>query len=136
MLHQLFSGRPGLSLRLAVAAGIAVFSLSAAAEDGWYSDEQAEEGQTTYNSFCATCHGPDLEGAQGPALKGEKFLSKWETGKELYDYSANKMPPINPGTVPEEDMVKIMAFLFSENDLPSGDALESSDDVDRALKPE
>lgn len=136
MWHQRFSGRPSLSSRFAVATGIAVFSLSAAAEDGWYSEEQAEEGQTTYNSYCATCHGPDLEGGQGMALKGEKFLSKWETGKELYDYTAKNMPLVNPGTIPEEDMVKIMAFVFSQNDLPSGEALEGPDDVDRPLKPE
>jgi hypothetical protein len=33
------------------------------------------------------------------------------------------MPPTSPGSTPEADLIKIMAFIFSENGLPGGTEL-------------
>ena len=45
-------------------------------QDGVFSDAQATRGQALYAQRCAGCHGPALEGAQAPALKGDGFTSK------------------------------------------------------------
>jgi hypothetical protein len=39
----------------------------------------------------------------GPALKGKKFLSHYETGADLYNYTQKNMPLTDPGSVPEDD---------------------------------
>ncbi|MGH8503487.1 MAG: c-type cytochrome [Gammaproteobacteria bacterium] len=120
---------------VALAISAAAVSLTAKAEsDGWYTEAQAEEGGTLYNTYCAQCHRTDLSGAQGPALTGEKFLSRYKTGAQLYDYTNKTMPPTNPGSVPGDDLIRIMAFILSENGLPAGAELTEGN-LDRPLKP-
>lgn len=134
MLHKVTWNKSSSLSQLAVAAGIMAFSMAAAAAGGWYSKAQVKESETLYNSYCATCHRTDLSGAQGPALKGEAFLSRYKTGADLYNYTNKTMPPTSPGSVPKEDLIKIMAFIFSENGLPSGAELTEGS-LDRPLKP-
>src|SRR5688572_2329219 len=43
-------------------------------QDGVYTDAQAARGQALFTKECAGCHGAELQGAQGPPLKGEGFL--------------------------------------------------------------
>jgi mono/diheme cytochrome c family protein len=134
MLRKVFCDASNSLSWVILAVGVA-FSLDAAAESGgWYDKAQAEEGEGLYNTYCAQCHGPDLEGALGSPLKGEKFLSKWKTGAELYELTDKTMPPTSPGSVPKADLIKIMAFIFSENGLPGGAPL-SQGNLDRPLKP-
>ncbi len=114
-------------------AGIVTLPLTVTAESGgWYTKAQAEEGEGLYNTYCAQCHRTDLSGP--PALKGKQFLSRYETGAELYDYTQKTMPATNPGSVPKDNLNKIMAFIFSENGLPEGTPL-TPDNLDRPLKP-
>jgi mono/diheme cytochrome c family protein len=135
MSYRVASSGCNLLSRIIFACSAASFSLAEAAESGgWYSKAQATEGETTYNTYCAQCHGPDLDGALGPPLKGEKFLSKWKTGAELYQTTSQTMPPTNPGTVPEDDLIKITAFIFSENGLPGGAELTKGN-LGRPLEP-
>ncbi|MDX2006747.1 MAG: cytochrome c [Meiothermus sp.] len=42
-----------------------------------FTAQQATQGAATYRSQCAMCHGPNLQGASGPALKGQQFAAKW-----------------------------------------------------------
>lgn len=135
MLYKVSCNRPSPLSWAMLAAGVATLSLTAAAEsDGWYTKAQAKEGESLYNTYCAQCHRTDLTGAMGPPLKGEQFLSKWETGAEFYNFTDKTMPPTNPGSVPKDDLIKIMAFMFSENGLPGGAELTEGN-LDRPLKP-
>ena len=45
--------------------------------DGVFTAAQAARGQAIYDKQCATCHGGALEGAQGPPLVGNAFVSIW-----------------------------------------------------------
>jgi S-disulfanyl-L-cysteine oxidoreductase SoxD len=135
MSCTMFYGPSKFLSRFVFTVGVASLSLSAVAQsDGWYTKAQAEEGETLYNTYCATCHRTDLTGAQGPKLKGEAFLSRYKTGAELYSYTQKTMPPTNPGSVPEDDLIKIMAFILSENGLLGGAEL-TQDNLDRPLQP-
>ena len=98
--------------------------LFAAANDGWYTQAQATRGHQLFNNQCAQCHRPDLTGAAGPALVGPTFLDKWG-GKplsELYTFEHEKMPAVNPGSVPPDQMWMITAYILQKNGFAAGDA--------------
>jgi mono/diheme cytochrome c family protein len=108
-----------------------------ATQTGWYTPAQANQGQELFNTYCAECHRPDLTGAMGPALIGKRFISKWKTLGELYNFAHTKMPATEPGSVPDAKLVKITAFILSKNGFPSGNVpLEPGGEMmKRALKP-
>jgi mono/diheme cytochrome c family protein len=98
--------------------------LFAAADDGWYTQAQATRGHQLFNNQCAQCHRPDLTGAAGPALVGPTFLAKWG-GKplsELYTFEHEKMPAVNPGSVPPDQLWMITAYILQKNGFAAGDA--------------
>src|SRR5438552_13812140 len=45
--------------------------------DGVYTAAQATRGKAQYDSKCGSCHGADLSGRIGQALKGDVFLRGW-----------------------------------------------------------
>jgi mono/diheme cytochrome c family protein len=94
----------------------------AASANGWYTPQQAQQGQQYFNNYCAQCHRPDLTGAQGPALIGDAFLKQW-TNKplgNLFGFEHSNMPATNPGSLPDDTMWTITAFLLQKNGFPSG----------------
>ena len=50
---------------------------------GVYSEAQAARGKEVFSSTCIRCHGPDLNGVTGPALKGDRFFQTF--GSEPID---------------------------------------------------
>ena len=62
-------------------AGIAsAGNARAAGANGWYTPQQAQQGQQYFNNYCAQCHRPDLTGAAGPALTGDAALERFVAG--------------------------------------------------------
>jgi mono/diheme cytochrome c family protein len=94
----------------------------AANSEGWYTPDQAAHGHIVFNSYCAQCHRPDLTGALGPALIGNTFLATWLNKPlgDLYQFEHTKMPANNPGSVPEDKLWTITAFLLQKNGFPAG----------------
>jgi mono/diheme cytochrome c family protein len=122
-------------------AGIALFGVlaggsligraaqSRAIADGVYSDAQAGRGQQLYKTQCLTCHGEALEGAVGPPLSGDGFLSIWSRRSlaELVDKIEKTMPPQQPGSVSRQQAIDLAAFVLRSGRFPSGQAdLESA----------
>ena len=105
-----------------VAPGTGVLASDAGGSDGWYTPDQAAHGHVTFNSFCAECHRPDLKGALGPALVGDAFLSQWMNKPlgDLFEFEHTKMPANNPGSVPDEKMWNITAYILQKNGFPVG----------------
>ena len=62
--------------------------------DGVYSETQATRGAASYDTSCSGCHRPDLGGANGPALRGERFarIFAGKDLKTLYTKIATTMP--------------------------------------------
>jgi len=104
----------------ALAAGMALHG-GAFAADGHFTADQAAQGQTQFNSNCGSCHGMQLEGGVGPALKGVDFLGNWGTAGGIYDYFSVAMPPTAPGKLGEAVYVDILAYILSVNGLAAGD---------------
>jgi S-disulfanyl-L-cysteine oxidoreductase SoxD len=123
-------------IALACAVIAAAGRARAASANGWYTPEQAQQGQQYFNNYCAQCHRPDLTGAEGPALIGDAFLKQW-TNKplgNLFGFEHSKMPATNPGSLPDDTMWTITAFVLQKNGFPSGSvALNQQTGAKRAL---
>jgi mono/diheme cytochrome c family protein len=77
----------------------------------------AQKGKDAFTThMCATCHGPEGQGAVGPALAPPP--------RALGDFTryvrqpAGKMPPFTPQAVSDTDLADIYAFLQSANPAP------------------
>ncbi|MBA2076966.1 c-type cytochrome [Rhodanobacter sp. PCA2] len=87
-----------------------------------YTQAQADIGKAKFLENCSRCHGRDLGGMAGPALKGANFASAashFHVG-DIFTIVSQNMPATQPGSLPKDDYVEIMAFLLQENGYPAG----------------
>ncbi|MFT8420352.1 c-type cytochrome [Gluconacetobacter sp.] len=83
---------------------------------------QADAGKKAYADNCAQCHGDNLEGMAGPALKGKHFASpkaNFHVG-DIFTIVSQNMPATQPASLPHDVYVDIMAFLLQQNGMPAG----------------
>lgn len=107
---------------LIAASWLLALSSAWAADAATFTKDQADHGHVQYNTRCAQCHRPDLTGALGPALTGKTFSDHWG-GKnvgDFYDYEHANMPANNPGTVDEDTLLAITAYILSRNGVAAG----------------
>ena len=111
-----------LSSLLMCAGGAASSGVRAAGDNGWYTQDQATRGHQLFNNYCAQCHRPDLTGAAGPALVGDVFLKQWSNRplNDLFSFEHSNMPATNPGSVPDDIMWSITAYILQKNGFPAG----------------
>jgi S-disulfanyl-L-cysteine oxidoreductase SoxD len=88
---------------------------------GGFTAEQAEAGETAYNSNCAQCHGRQLEGPEAPGLFGQDVMQNWDSAGGLYDFISVAMPPSAPGQLGEETYLNIVAYIMEFNGAQPGD---------------
>jgi mono/diheme cytochrome c family protein len=96
--------------------------------DQVYSETQAARGKSVYDKQCSSCH----DGGMGPSLMGDDFLATWEnkTVRTLYSRILTTMPSDEPGSVPEPELLDLMAYLIRANGFPAGSkAFESPNDL-------
>jgi mono/diheme cytochrome c family protein len=91
--------------------------------DGVYSETQATRGAASYDTSCSGCHRPDLGGANGPALRGERFarIFAGKDLKTLYTKIATTMPRGAAASLGDAVYLDIVAHLLRENGFPAGD---------------
>src|SRR5687768_12270074 len=92
--------------------------------DGVYSDVQATRGAASYDQACAGCHRPDLGGANGPALRGERFarIFAGKDLKTLYTKSTTTMPRGAAASLGDAVYLDIVAHILRENGFPAGES--------------
>lgn len=93
--------------------------------DGVYTAEQAARGEPLYATECAACHGSELEGGEtAPPLEGGEFVWKWNglTVGDLFERLRVSMPQDGPSRVSRKQKADILAYLFSRNKFPVGEA--------------
>jgi len=128
-----------LCITFAVLGGAAIVSAGsahAASTNGWYTQEQAQRGQQDFNNYCAECHRPDLTGAAGPALAGDAFVRQWGNKPlgDLFSFEHSKMPATSPGSLPDDTMWTITAFILQKNGFAAGStALNQQTGANRTL---
>lgn len=98
--------------------------------DGVYTAEQAARGEEAYDA-CTRCHGRRLNGAADdpdmkstPPLARAKFLRDWDgrTLATLFEMTRTTMPQDNPGSLPDQEYVDIIAYMLSVSEAPAGDS--------------
>jgi len=89
-----------------------------------FTQAQAGEGKALYESKCAFCHAPDLSGRAGPALKGRFFAAPSHKYKvaDIFAIVSQNMPATQPGSLSEDEYVRIMAYILQQNGYPAGTA--------------
>jgi mono/diheme cytochrome c family protein len=88
--------------------------------DGVYSEEQSKRGRSTYDEKCASCHDG---GTMGPELWGDPFLEQWENKYvgAFFTRIQTTMPEEAPGTLSENEVLDIIAYVLKTNGFPAGD---------------
>ena len=89
---------------------------------GVFSEAQAARGKEVFTSTCIRCHGPDLSGVTGPALKGDRFFQSFgsEPIDRLYLKVRDTMPLNYGDTVTEQNKLDAVTYILQSNGFPSG----------------
>ena len=98
---------------------LVVASIILAAPAGISNQAQAKRGEAGYGKHCKECH----DGGMGPSLKGDDFWSEWDQkmARPLYSTIISTMPQDDPGSLPEKEVLDIVAYILQLNGLPEGD---------------
>jgi len=115
-------------VQAAVVAGVALTAAASAQQPagifaGIYTSGQAKQGKAIFEKSCSNCHNQDLKGSvRGPALRGETFLTNWlnTSVNTLYSKIRFSMPATYPDSVPDEEKLLVLAYLFEVNGFPAG----------------
>ncbi len=100
--------------------------------DAIYVADQAAKGAGLYETSCAECHGPELEGGEtAPALAGPDFRWAWNGRSvgELFESIRISMPEGRPQSMTRTEKASVLAFMLSENGFPAG-AAELANETD------
>jgi mono/diheme cytochrome c family protein len=90
--------------------------------EGVYSAGQATRGQQIYRAQCAECHGSAMEGATGPPLVGESFLSNWSARPlaDLVDKIQKTMPFNLAGNLSRQQSTDLVADILRAGKFAAG----------------
>ncbi|HWY62383.1 MAG TPA: cytochrome c [Rhizomicrobium sp.] len=115
-----------------VLTAIALMGLRAVADaPALYTASQASAGGAVFAQQCATCHGANLEGVAGPALKGPVFhqmaAAQNLNAQSLLMVISQSMPQDNPGSLTPPQYAALVAFILQQNGYPAGAADLSAD---------
>jgi cytochrome c len=94
-------------------------------------------GKKVYETQCAACHGMNLEGGQGDRLTGGRgslagndpskppiktVESYWPHATTLFDYIKRAMPLTTPGTMSNDDVYAVSAYILARAKIVPDDA--------------
>lgn len=89
-----------------------------------------DEGRVVYTQTCAVCHGDKLEGNPKPGFGGDRLIggrgtlasnapiktveSYWPYATTLFDYIKRAMPFNAPGSLSDDQVYAVAAFILAE----------------------
>jgi S-disulfanyl-L-cysteine oxidoreductase SoxD len=99
-------------------------------------------GQKVYAETCAACHGDKLQGIPTAGIGGDRLIggrgtlaseapvktveSYWPYATTLFDYVKRAMPLTAPGSLSDEQVYSVVAFILGEaNILPKNATLDA-----------
>lgn len=109
----------------AAAPGAVPSAGASAAPVALYTEEQARRGQRAFRQVCSDCH-------YTSEFKGPVFTDAWarRTARDFYRELRRTMPDDNPGGLPRQTYVDVMAYILELNGYPDGpDELPPDDDI-------
>jgi mono/diheme cytochrome c family protein len=92
--------------------------------DGVFTVEQAERGMALAEENCVMCHAANLRGGPGaPPIAGAEFLFIWSTQSvnSLFDFLKLNMPPLDPGSLSDQEYADVVAAILSSSNFPAGE---------------
>jgi hypothetical protein len=83
--------------------------------DGVFTDAQAQRGRQVFRSVCSECHSR-LD------FRGETFFLSWEGTSvgRFVDRIVSSMPESDPGSLPIQQYLDVVAYVLQLNDFPTG----------------
>ena len=96
----------------------------------FYTEPQARRGQRAFRQVCSDCH-------YTSEFKGPVFTDVWarRTARDLYRELRRTMPDDNPGGLPRQTYVDVMAYILELNGYPAGsDELPPDDEILRSFR--
>ncbi len=107
------------------------------------------EGQKLYAEACAACHGDKLQGI--PAAGGDKLIggrgslasqapvktveSYWPYATTLFDFVKRAMPFNAPGSLEDNQVYSLVAFILGEADIVPKDAVIDANTLPKVTMP-
>ena len=99
-------------------------------------------GEKVYADSCAVCHGDKLQGNPTAGIGGDKLIggrgtlasaapvktveSYWPYATTLFDYIKRSMPFITPGSLTDEQVYSVVAYILGEaNIVPKNAVLDA-----------
>jgi hypothetical protein len=109
-----------------------------------------ERGKAVYESQCLACHGDQLQGGLGDRLVGGRDTlvkrdsvkgpvktveSYWPYATTLFDYIKRSMPLFEPGSMSNDDVYAVSAYIFSKAGIVGPDAVLDQQSLARVQMP-
>ena len=108
------------------------------------------EGKSVYQQQCASCHGEKLQGGLGDRLIGGRGTlvndspskapvktveSYWPWPTTLFDYIKRAMPMSAPGSLSDDQVYALTAYILSQANIVPDDAIMSADTLPKVVMP-
>ena len=100
------------------------------------------EGAALYATHCARCHGLAGEGGEADALVTQKGASTpltvgsyWPYATTLFDYLRRAMPYDRPGSLDDDAVYAITAYLLAENQILDANTVLDRETLPRVVMP-
>jgi cytochrome c len=108
----------------------------------------AADGAAIYAAKCAQCHGKtgkegpnDVLVGRGPFPSGTDATSRrtignyWPYATTVFDYIRRAMPSPAPGTLKDDEVYALTAFLLADNEIIAKDAVMDSATLPKVVMP-
>ena len=104
-------------------------------------------GEEIYREKCAACHGVDLRGTVAglPLIGGRGSLattapvktveSFWPSAPAVFSYIRNTMPTTAPGSLSDNEVYSLMAFILGKGEITSREIMLSRDNLPQIEMP-
>jgi S-disulfanyl-L-cysteine oxidoreductase SoxD len=103
-------------------------------------------GEAVYVRHCLACHGAEGRGAPNDALVGgvgslasdrplKTLGSFWPYATTVFDYIRRSMPYQAPGTLSDDEVYAVTAYLLHENGIVDAEAVLDADGLPRVQMP-
>ncbi|HWC45845.1 MAG TPA: cytochrome c [Casimicrobiaceae bacterium] len=108
------------------------------------------EGKSVYQQQCASCHGEKLQGGIGDRLIGGRGTlvnddsrkapiktveSYWPYATTLFDYIKRAMPLTAPGSLSDDQVYGLTAYILSEANVVPDDVIMNAETLPKVVMP-
>jgi cytochrome c len=106
------------------------------------------EGATLYRKLCVACHGENGRNGQYDQLAGAPVPREFATGgvrrtignywpyaATLFDYVRRSMPQTEPGSLQDDEVYALVAYLLYLNDVVDADVIMNSETLPQVRLP-